>query len=303
MRPTTKLGAMPVKVACGRCGRLGHRAPGCVRPARAIDKIGVEVEGWWTDLRAARRAADDLGCSGAHDGSLARDDSNETEAWEFRVGPGPLSLIRKGVHALYPDKYDATAGLHIHVSLVNVTDVALLASQEFFAYALGRWRAWGDRESVNPGSQFWKRLRGENRFCLPVTDNDLARLTRGDRYRWLNFTAWERHKTVELRLLPLFGSEALTHSAITEWCAIVEDWLAGDAVTTLAPVRAEINLTLDAAAPDVWAREIEVPAPDAPDAPVVGEVTTYAVPALVEGATRTTANVAMRTLRSILEAA
>jgi hypothetical protein len=302
VRVTTKLTEFATKVACGRCGRLGHRAPGCARTARAIDKVGVEVEGWWRDLPAARRVATDLGCSGAHDGSLAIDGSGETNAWEFRTVPGPLSSVRRQVHALYPDKYDATGGMHVHISLLQPTDAALLACHEFFAYAQARFAAWGAREQVNPDSQFWKRLRGENRFCALITDNDLARLTRGDRYRWLNFTSWERHRTIELRLLPLFGSEALAHSAITEWCAMVEDWLAGPALAALAPMRAEVDLTPTAAAPDVWTREIEVPAPDAPDAPVIGEITLYQPPALTEGATRTTRNVAVRHLRSILEA-
>jgi hypothetical protein len=302
VRATTKLATFTAKVACGRCGRLGHRAPGCARIGRAIDKVGVEVEGWWRDLPAARRVATDLGCSGAHDGSLAIDSSGETNAWEFRTVPGPLSSVRRQVHALYPDKYDSTGGMHVHISLGQPTDAALLACQEFFAYAHTRWAAWGAREQVNPDSQFWKRLRGENRYCLPVTDNDLtpSRFMRGDRYRWLNFCSWARHKTIELRLLPLFGSEALAHSAIVEWCAIVEDWLAGPALAAMAGHAAILDFTPGAAPPDLIEGSIEVPPMNPPEVHV-SAIDAYVVPP--PSIHRTTRNVAARHLRSILEAA
>lgn len=301
MRVTTKLTEFTTKVACGRCGRLGHRAPGCHRAARAIDRIGVEVEGWWRDLRATRTLATDLGCSGVVDGSLTHDATGETSAWEFRVGPGPLSTIRRGVHALYPDKYDASAGMHVHVSLLNPADGSLLACHEFFAYAHARWAAWGAREQVNPDSQFWKRLRGENRFCALLTDADLtpARLCRGDRYRWLNFAAFPRHGTIELRLLPLFGSEALAHSAIVEWCAIVEDWLAGPAVAEVAGHRATLDFAPGAAPPDLIEGSIEVPSLNPPEVHV-SEIDTYVVPP--PSVHRTTRNVATRHLAALLEA-
>lgn len=223
--PTTKLETYTSQISCGNCGRTGHKATTCSRPATPIDRIGVEVEGWWRDWIAITTAADDVGASGTNDGSLVADPSGETRRWEWRTRPGSLASALKAVHALYPDKYHRSAGMHIHMSFNDMGDAMALCSREFSDYALASWRAWGEEHEINEGSEFWSRLAGNNQYCRLLSDADISACTRGDRYRWLNYSAYRKHKTIELRLLPLFCQERLALAAIRHWYEMVDTYV------------------------------------------------------------------------------
>ena len=200
------------------------------------------------------------------------------------------------MHTLYPDKYHWSAGFHIHMSFADSAgDISALMSMEFFNYAIDKWKAWGTRMGVNPGSQFWKRLNGENRYCLPLRDSDLLAGTNHDRYRALNFRSWGTHKTMELRVLPLFGAEHLAHSAVEEWPKIVEEYLANDIVMASGSAA----IPADVPGPSLVFAEVDVPALVTPP-PVVAEVGTYAPLASTDGAIATTRAGAARALLASL---
>lgn len=227
MRPTNKENIPARRRACGNCGRLGHLSTTCIAPAKAHDKIGVEVEGWWRDLPAVEQVAANWHMSGAHDGSLARDRTGETQPYEFRTRPGSLGETISQVTAIYPDKCDKSAGMHVHMSFADTMDVTSLATPQFLAYFKERWNAWGTRVGVHPDSDFWSRLRGENLDYCAVTSFENIRVspTRAGRYYQLNFSSWERHRTMEMRMLPLFRDARLAVLALEEWVSIVEDFI------------------------------------------------------------------------------
>jgi hypothetical protein len=253
MRLTNKEGIPATRRACGRCGRLGHLVRTCDRPEKSHAKLGVEVEGWWLHTRwsEVERTAANWHMSGAEDGSLAHDDSEETRRYEFRTRPGSLGEAISQVTAIYPDKCDSSAGMHIHMSFNDVSDISLLASADFLTFFRQRWEAWGTRMGVHRSSDFWERLRGGNDYCKVVTPEMLTgasagRIVRADRYRQINFCSFARHGTMELRLLPLFRDLKLAISAMEEWVAIVEDFLATVAPLMLAKFDRDLALSFDA---------------------------------------------------------
>lgn len=303
MKATTKWTGYQRRLTCGRCGRLGHRAPGCQRRPKAYDRLGIEVEGWWLHERwsAIRAAVNNAGGSVVRDGSLISDSSGETSPWEARSAPGALGQILALLHEVYPDKADPSAGMHIHMSFEDPLDASLLCSEQFVTYALARWSAWGTREEINAGSQFWERLGGSNRYTRRHQPGELesrgAFTANQDRYRWLNFASWERHSTVELRLLPLFQHERLAHSAVTEWVDIVESYLA-----TYSEAYTEQTVVLPS--PDteeVVTAEVELPPPD-PGHWLFQEVALWPLPAAAPGAITATVPTATRALMSALRA-
>ncbi len=255
-RPTNKEGLPAVRRACGNCGRLGHLTRTCTRTAKAHDKLGVEIEGWWLRGRwsEVERTAENWHMAGTDDGSL--DACSGYKAYEFRTRPGSLGEQISQVTAVYPDAYHSSAGMHVHMSLKSHHDISSLNSLEFFAYFRERWEAWGTRMGVHPESQFWKRLHGRNDYCRVNCRDDLntEHMLRGDRYNQLNFTAWSRHKTMEMRMLPLFRDAKLAVSALEEWVTIVEDFLD---IVAPSQVWAKYDRTVSVSGDSTSYREIE----------------------------------------------
>lgn len=281
MKLTTKIpdATWVTKRTCSRCNRTGHLATTCTSALGRIDMIGVEVEGWWRDRYATDRLATGIRAVGKSDGSLENDDTGETTPREYCTRPGSLGAVAKAVHTLYPDKYDASAGMHIHVSVKDPADISLLMSTGFRDYALARWRLWGTEKEVRPGSQFWRRLEGENRYCAALGAEDLAAGTNHSRYRWLNFASWGAHRTFELRVLPLFGKESLAISALEEWVSIVEDYLASRTAWQPEPVEVAVA-ALDL---EVTTMAFEVPVDHPDGAEMEDAVHGYEVPEMAPG--------------------
>lgn len=254
-RETNKSDAPTTRRTCPNCGRLGHLARTCSGNPKSHDKIGIEIEGWWRDLRAAQETARQFDASGTSDGSLVQ--SSEYSAWEFRTRPGSLGEAVNQLIALYPDATHPSAGMHVHVSFQDPCDLSVLASGRFLAYHRARWESWGTRMGVHRDSNFWSRLRGDNvDYCAL---NDESRLHRnpfaGSRYVQLNFTSYTRHKTLENRMLPLFRDLKVAVSAVEELVSIYEDFLRDADALTLHDLRK--------------CHEIAAPLPVAPGQPVV----------------------------------
>lgn len=152
--------------------------------------------------------------------------------WEFQTRPGSIGEALRQLTTLYPDVTSRSAGLHVHMSFREKTSVTLLCSDKFFQYWKERWEAWGTK--LNVQGAFWERLRNQNQYCRPNNmesdfgPKDLvsgAGRGRQDRYRQVNFQAFEAHGTVEFRLLPMFQKGNLAVNAIENLVDIVETYL------------------------------------------------------------------------------
>ena len=246
---------------CGQCGRPGHNIRTCEHPAKAHDKIGIEIEGRWLDLRAARTLGASLGMSNCGDGSVHGSSDSAASPHEFQTDPGSMLKAIDQLVKLYPDEVDHSCGMHVHLSFLNPLDLTLLCTPEFFAHFKARWTAWGDANRIygkdNGRGEFWKRLNGDNDYCRVNTQTPRGDITRMDRYHQLNFSAWQEHKTVECRLLPMFRKASLAVSAVKELVAIFEDFLADPAAHGLPDMGETITLPAPEVAPYVTTHYIE----------------------------------------------
>jgi hypothetical protein len=168
--PTNKDNMPGTRRCCSRCGHLGHLVTTCKQPhERAYNMVGIEVEGYWRDatFREVRRIAEDnWHMSGTTDGSL--NEHSGFQSYEWRTRPGSLGEAINQLVAVYPDATDSQVGMHVHVS-VSPSDVMALCSLEFFTYFREQWEVWGEKNQLNRGTQFWKRLHGYNSYCRPNT--------------------------------------------------------------------------------------------------------------------------------------
>lgn len=209
---------------CSSCGWPGHNSRSCTAPPRAYDLIGIEIEGRFENRRDVERLARSEGLGTTGDGSIHRGDTDATPM-EIQTKPELLAGALRQLAKFYPDETDESCGMHVHVSFKDIGSFSLLASPEFGAYFTQRWRDWGTRLNINPRNAFWKRLNGENDYCNPNSARDFNEPFGADRYRQLNFHAWNEHKTVECRLLPMFREARLAFAAVTELISIYEDWI------------------------------------------------------------------------------
>ena len=186
----------------------------------AVDRVGVELEGGWEN-DPSRKYHEHLkydgsvtGVAGAYIGELASK-------------PMKLDKILLWVNKVYPDTHNKSCGLHIHVSFHNLLDYQKLMSKEFYDYFLKRVKKWGEEKDINPNTEFWIRLKGDNRYCTTgfrpeeqktFTDHN------GPRYMQLNY-AWGLYKTLECRLFPMFQKKELALSAIELFVNICDEYL------------------------------------------------------------------------------
>lgn len=209
---------------CGNCGFPGHTKATCTR-TRFYSKVGVEIEGRFFDRSDVEDSVESNGLTYNHDSSISDRSTAGAEPLEIQTKAGTVVEQLRQLAQFYPDETDKTCGMHIHVSFLDNGSVSSICSPEFYAYFLARWRVWGETSGLAPQSEFFCRLNGENDFCEQNTESDFLNPYNADRYRQLNFKAWDEHKTVECRMLPMFKEARLAYSALVELVSIYEDWL------------------------------------------------------------------------------
>lgn len=193
-------------------------------------KMGVELEGGWgIDPRTI--AGKVKGAQSKHDGSVR---VPEGHAGEVVTRPHQvLDHLCDDVLALHPTFVNNTCGLHIHASFLDL-DTSLLTLEEFWTYHRLRWQEWGEKMDQiftrDERDRFWDRFNGGSdwarRYCKrefkalgQLVDHD------ADRYTQLNYTAYHKYKTVEIRFLPMFRNSEITISAIREASDIYDTFL------------------------------------------------------------------------------
>lgn len=244
---------------CGNCGLVGHNVRTCTAASKAYAKIGVELEGRWGDLDRTLREAQEYGADGCSDGSVNPRDGSGCSPHEIQTKPGSLGECLHQVVRFYPDETDASCGMHVHVSFANVTDFTCLSTAAFFAYFKARWTNWGVANNLHPEGEFFRRLRGDNQYCIPNRDEPRW-LTNMDRYHQLNFSAYNEHKTVECRLLPMFVNQTLAVLAIQELIDIYQTFLTNPEEHGLTLPVLDVAVEEDFLPAQIVVREVEIPA-------------------------------------------
>ena len=185
--------------------------------SKFIKKIGIEFEGGWYEepahLKSDASVEDIRSCE--FQGEVASPKLSP-EAW--------LDWAKSN----YPDEVNSTCGLHVHVSFKNNRAYATLMEPEFYEKFLEFWNAWGTRKAIIPETPFWRRLRGDNRFCKKLfrPDEQAALKEKASlRYCHINY-CHGLHKTVEFRMLPMFKKASLALDAIADLLDFIENYLA-----------------------------------------------------------------------------
>ena len=124
----------------------------------------------------------------------------------------------------YPVYHNKTCGGHVHLSFKNKLEYMKFCDVKFYNFFKERMRKWAIKKHVKEGSQFYKRLAGQNTYCHDKFYCTAQLRNSGDRYCMLNY-CYSRHKTIEVRLLPIFDKVELYISAVNEIYDIFNIWL------------------------------------------------------------------------------
>lgn len=225
-------------------------------PRLQVDKLGVEIEGYWENI--PRPSNNDLIHDIHEDGSVEFDDhdgsndctddceidsygdcidhSPNNDGYIGECVSKPLSIddAITFVDKCYPDETNSSCGLHVHLSVKSKIAYMKLTSPKFYDYFIKRITDWGHKKGIRQGSQFWKRLQGENTYCLnqfnPEAQYRTSEHYHGSRYTHLNY-CYGLHGTVECRLFPAFQDKELAKSAVKEYYNIVQDYLSTQKIT------------------------------------------------------------------------
>lgn len=124
----------------------------------------------------------------------------------------------------YPDECNSSCGIHIHLSFYLVGDYSRLMEQKFYRFFEKKMLEFGNINHLKPDSQFYKRLAGQNSFCIKTYTPDLNLKGGGNRYQQLNVCFYS-HGTLEIRMLPCFKDKKFAIRAISYIHKLFNDYL------------------------------------------------------------------------------
>ena len=210
-----------------------------------IAKIGIEVEGGWNAALAGHKIIRDSSVVFSSsqpqvtireirlpDGRVQRDLIEIPPTKPSTIVPTIVGEIvmdppmfvtgrwQDWMRGAYPQHVNATCGLHIHMSFSHELNYQRLMCPDYTMAMVIALTDFGNRESIPPDHVFWNRVGKPNHeHCAHVYRGDeqskVARLdyhSRGksyDRYTAINYPR-AKHKTIECRLLPMFGTQPTT---------------------------------------------------------------------------------------------
>jgi hypothetical protein len=146
------------------------------------------------------------------------------ELGELRSEPLRLRPLLKWVDKYYPPYTNSTCGLHVHLSVHSMLDYARLTDPEFNDHFQKYMRLWGKR-AVPKDREFWRRFEGKNTYCKARFKPIEQLEDYEDRYTQLNYCAYRKHETLEVRLLPAFEDKAVAMNAILAVVRCAETYL------------------------------------------------------------------------------
>jgi hypothetical protein len=193
---------------------------------RRIDRIGVELEGAWNydpDYYSHANASGERANMG--EDCSVRCEGEVISGGELRSAPSTWEGIRSLMSTCYPDVVDSSCGMHVHISLKSKLDYCRLMARPFYDFFLREITYWASN-NVRAGSRFWNRLEGTSYAQADIFEPEMGVYGgEADRYAFLNFNAYGRFGTLEIRLLPMFNDSRVAIKAVRETLEIVERYL------------------------------------------------------------------------------
>lgn len=197
-------------------------------------QMGAELEGSWASRKARAALVRGAKVHDDHSVHIAHGDPGEI----ITRPHDNLEALLEDIRALWPESVNDSCGFHIHASFTPMQG-SIIATNAFYAYFKAEWAKWGSEQRLDRTHEFWTRLAGRNKHAKDVFDPEMQlRPTNGvkpgeKRYTLLNFFAWEKHKTVECRLLPMFANVEVTLSAVRCMSDIYNTYLSSHAFETI----------------------------------------------------------------------
>lgn len=197
-------------------------------------QMGVELEGSWyksrSDVAATVRGAKPHDDRSVHIGT--------GNPGEIITRPhDDLNALCEDAGKLWPDLVHESCGFHIHASFTPLAG-SIIATKAFYAYFKKRWGEWGKAMDLPRNHEFWARLQGRNKFAQDKFEPE-RQLTQSNgsgnaRYTMLNFHSWEKHGTIECRMLPMFQDKEVGIAAIRELADIYDTYLSENPFPTIS---------------------------------------------------------------------
>lgn len=204
-----------------------------------INLVGIELEGAWDGQRPENLHGDgsvEISGYDASDCDCDDPDDCNCQARTARIvgesssPPLAISAVSAWIERNYPDETNSSCGLHVHISLRELSYYTRLMEPAFYTrvfiptmtHFCNAIRHSGDR------ALFTARLRGDNHFCQDMTMSVIqANYLRGtDRYTQLNYD-YRQFGTVECRLFPMFSTATRASRAVHAYLRCVHTYLAG----------------------------------------------------------------------------
>lgn len=233
--------------------------------------IGIELEGGWECTPNSEKMIysmhedgsvdldeDPCGeCEGCDNSNRCENNGSNCNYIGELVSPVlKLSEWEEWVRYCYPDEFNSSCGTHIHIGLNNTSAYENLCCEEFNDYFLRELKAWGKRSKIT-NTNFWSRINGDNTMCATIFSGREQIRVQDDnypdcRYRMLNFQ-YNKHGTVEVRILPVFRNVEVEIKAINAVIRIINSWLKHSGYSDIevedddlyvAPVKSRITSTL-----------------------------------------------------------
>lgn len=187
-----------------------------------ILRVGLELEGGWNEHPSENAVGE-----WHYDGSVALPVSaRPMSIGEFVSNPMYPREIGEWLYNAYPDRVNSTCGLHVHLS-VKPEFYVRLAQSKFATAFRASMTDWSN--FLTEKEQFLARLRGRNTYCQDrFVPHEQMIGVNNERYAALNY-CYGKHRTLEVRLLPMFRDTAQAYRSILAVVNTVRGWLVHNA--------------------------------------------------------------------------
>ncbi len=189
-----------------------------------INKVGIELEGFFNIERY-----NSLNYNGLikYDGSVV---SNELDQREYKAGeiaskPLTIEQVSGFIDEFYPCQVNHTCGLHIHLSF-NDNAYQTFIDKYCHDYIIENLKKYCLKTlKGNDLKLFTQRVSNYNNYCRVNYIANSQLYGNDTRYTAINYSAYNKHKTIELRLLPMFESKIMAYDIISYYLMLVERFL------------------------------------------------------------------------------
>lgn len=200
---------------------------------------GVELEGGWKQgqmppgITSPVRDASVFKHLG-DEGGVVRTNKPGYYFGEIPIGPYQVGYLPRAMKRYWPLLIDDTCGMHVHMSFETAYQYGLIMDSSAYQDTIQEYLIrWAKEENIPADHCFWERIKGNNEYCqkkfwplsqMQQSEKDYDHHRFGHRYTMVHY-CWQRKKTVEVRVLPMFEDFDLSVRAVKRVIQITNAYL------------------------------------------------------------------------------